>query len=407
MRDNLRLWIPKWLMMVGIAFLLLPTSVHGYWHVSYVNYIGSVDGRPNSFSFPEEYHFVDGTYPVDVTTHNSSGGCPGGGSCDTVESLAFRQQYYCPNFPCGTYNANFCGKTPPGWDSAAVTVPMPRSASSYVFWNPDNGAYYPHAMFHMSQAIPGCNGTQGSGLFGSFGIDFSYDGRNWIQYSHNPVLTDSKLSASPLSFPAGSSAEKGEVIFYNNIYYMMAIVANTSSGCENCLECGNTRTLTYLLYSYDAVTWYRATYGSNTTGLVTSNGIVYPPNAYGPWLINVNMAYDPATDTTYMTRAYRSNSTCPNLGILPDRVQVYKAVGGIPAILTGTWQLLIDLGCNSTQPYQQALNFAPDSAQIRHNGVGLVQFNGGGGLTLMMSNGNTTSCNPTAPTGVYEVWILP
>jgi hypothetical protein len=197
---------------------------------------------------------------------------------------------------------------------------------------------------------------------------------------------------------------------------MAATVATRTPGYEDSIQCNNNRTLAYLLKSTDGVNWSRA----DGYGLLNLAGIVWPTltdgtwqTVHGPWLVNISIAYDPATQYVYMTRAYASNTTCSNSpGSYPDRVQVYRtrntqpSCKGACAMLYVGWDLLIDIGCNSSYSYQQPLNIAPDAAQIRHDGLGNVLYNSWGGITLVVSS-SEVSCGINAPVGVYKIEIAP
>lgn len=392
-----------------MALLVRTVPALGYWHVSRVSYVGNLSGSwASPFSFPESYVVFSGGRTVREYGHNQSYGCQQvyyPYECDSPESFFFRKDTLRADGSIEFSNYGvFCGPPPYAWDSAFITVPMPLSAPSSQFRNVYSGVYYPYVMFHMSQKLNDCPPGNG-GLFGSIGVDFSTNGFNWIQSPANPILTDGTWTY--LGFPPGSSVEKGSTFWHGGYYYMMAIVATTSQGYENSISCSNIgASLTYLMRSSDAVNWTKL-------GLVTNSGLVAEPNAtQGKWLINVNVTYDPTTNEIYMTRAYASQTTC---GVhpfyqLPDRVQVYRISNGISGALgqTGSsWQLLIDIGCNTAYSFQQSLNFAPDSVAVQHNGLGYVVKTPQGGLTLILSNGNTNSCYPNAPIGIYEVEIAP
>jgi hypothetical protein len=296
---------------------------------------------------------------------------------------------------------------------------MPRFSANSIFVNQNTGVHYKWMMFHMGQWLHalGC-ANDGGGWFGSIGLDFSTDGATWSANSTNPVLKDSTWPA--LGLPAGSSMEKGEVIVTptdpSYLFYGMAFVINQNPGQANSADyCSHlSDSFAYLLGSNTAYSW-------TMLGEVSSSGLVYPPetcpgssgpNPYGPHLLNVSVAYDPATTNVYMTRSYATQSDNPYNGPLPNRIQVYRVSGGGNGALHGTWQLLIDIGCFSTQPYQvQGVNVRPDAAQIVHDGLGNVVFFNGNQIKLEIgTNGQKNDggdCFPTAGIGTYEVLIGP
>ncbi len=303
------------LTIVIAAFLIIPHRALAYWHVVQTTELTTAD----AFCYPADY-FRQGSSAFEGLSYNQSGLCPGDGGCDGTGSFRHVHTYVSPPQQLTGYS---CGLPAPyGWDSVYYTVPYPMAAQSPVFRNPDNGLYYPFAMFHMSQASA-C--LPSSGSLGSIGMDFSNDGLSWTAYSGNPVLNDPQWAA--LGFqppePCGpspnasncSSVEKSSIVLLNGTFYMAATVANRSPGYEDSIQCNNNRTLAYLLKSTDGVNWTRA----DGNGLLNVTGIVWPTamdgtwqTVHGPWLVNISIAYDPATQYVYMTRTYASNMTCAN-----------------------------------------------------------------------------------------------
>lgn len=167
-------------------------------------------------------------------SHNSYVCTPG--PCIGTSGGLFQQRWFCPS-SCGTFTGTACSSSgSAGWDSVTFTVPMPHAAPSPTFRHPATGVLYRYMMFHMGQKTqpppPPAPDCGGSGLFGSIGIDFSNDGLAWTAYAGNPVLTDTTWSQT-LGFAAGSSIEKGEVVYYNGTYYLMGIVATILPGALN------------------------------------------------------------------------------------------------------------------------------------------------------------------------------
>jgi hypothetical protein len=137
------------------------------------------------------------------------------------------------------------------------------------------------------------------------------------------------------------------------------------------------------------------------------------------------MAYDPASGYIYMTRSYTvatrlngpyETATCnPSnvpVGVLPDRLQLYRVANGVNGALGqggAQWDLLVDLGCmppSNSQPYQAPLNVCPDSATIRHDGKGNVKWSGTS-LVLEVGNGSHVSCTTSDLFNVYELTLSP
>jgi hypothetical protein len=278
------------------------------------------------------------------------------------------------------------------------------SGASQLFTDPTTGIHYNGALYYDTQAVPWC-GQGDCGIdakwaaYTNDGITFT-PGRKIFDYCDvfAPCTTNWFCdhgfpcdSAMPRGWWTGAIVGMAPVGYISGAFYALAATFEVQRPGRPLIS----NPQLWTLVSNDGNTW--TPYLQVYWGAIDPSWF-QPSCLTGPWFLNQDMAYDPATDTYYFTRAYSDNyagcpppfgnDPAPPATTLPNRIQLFKAQGPT-AFHSGTWTKLLDLGCGE-------LGFQPDSAEIKHDGLGNV-IPYGSGLTLYIgvsgANGTDVSCS--------------
>ncbi len=388
--------------------------------------IGEGEADAAYFGFPHQMQ--RGSYSL--TTYNST-------SCPPPA---------CPDGDCGGVGidagpggqAVFGAPDSSYWNFQTSAVGKILYDGTNRFYNPRTGFTYPFIMYFTSQQLPKPVNNQ---IFycgnNGFGAAYSFDGINFVEGPTTPQLSD----CNPIEGPPGqftcSNADywcgawpcdtgfprhswtTAEILAQfiwavDNKYYAAAFLYNSPNFADCSTETSfcygsdpsHSGTSTWILQSNDGLNWSRYSIDNGDNGRLSRVGIDNGRTCYNAaWLFNVDIAYDPAGQDFYMTRAYASNYGNYPCGPekLPDRIQLYKTHAAA-GLFYGPWELLLDGGCEN-------LGYPMDSASIVHDGTGNVIKGVNGEITLLVSSslGYSTYQNACAiaPWPRYRVVVGP
>lgn len=299
---------------------------------------------------------------------------------------------------------------PPSSEETAIALGVVLKSDSAEFKNASDQLYYNRVMYFVYQPLALVNTTAGFGC-----VAFSNDGLDWSAPKLRVVEGDPSQVIACDS--ADESTQKFEMISGIKDAATMYMVG-VEGDIPTIIQYANAdRSLTYL-YLTGPSSPHALTYQGElpTAGLFNPN---IPNGTQDRFFRNLDVTYDPTTDKVLMLRATPfpylfEDVTYPYLGVpcsgecpaglptFPMRGQVYsQIVNGDPlSILTGTWQLELDIGglhgwkeqetsgsCTvwpANDPLQQDIGFDLDSLNILKSANGFVDKESNGSMTLYM-----------------------